>query len=147
MSLDKKLALLRKREGLTQAEVAEKLDVSRQAISRWESGESKPSTKNIQTLCALYNVQMDALLNDSEDELSVAVPVDVAEKKSPERGEEKEEKRRIKFLAIGAVVLAVLICVLVWHGNRQKEDGVDLHSIQGEDIVLSVEPDFNLNWE
>ena len=48
MTLDKKLARLRKREGLSQAEVSEKLDVSRQAVSRWESGEARPSTDNLQ---------------------------------------------------------------------------------------------------
>ena len=38
MTLDKKLARLRKREGLSQAEVSEKLDVSRQAVTKWETG-------------------------------------------------------------------------------------------------------------
>ena len=147
MTLDKKLARLRKREGLSQAEVAEKLDVSRQAISRWESGESKPSTKNIQTLCKLYNVQMDSLLNDSEDELPVAVPVGMAEKKSPEQGEQKKNKQWIRLLVICAIVFPVLVCVLFWYGNRQKEDGVDLHSIQGEDSTFSEETEFDLNFE
>lgn len=40
MTLDKKLSRLRKKEGLSQAEVAERLDLSRQAVSRWESGVS-----------------------------------------------------------------------------------------------------------
>lgn len=144
MTLDKKLARLRKREGLSQAEVAEKLDVSRQAISRWESGESKPSTQNIQALCKLYNVQIDSLLNDSEDELPAAAPVGMAEKKSPEQGEKKKQWSRL--LVIGAIVLAVLVCVLFWYGNRQKEDGVDLHSIQGEDSIFSEEPEFDLKF-
>ena len=41
MTLDKKLFCLRKKEGLSQVEVSEKLDVSRQAVSRWESGVSQ----------------------------------------------------------------------------------------------------------
>lgn len=41
MTLEKKLVRLRKRDGLSQAEVAEKLDVSRQAVSRWEAGVSQ----------------------------------------------------------------------------------------------------------
>lgn len=69
MALDKKLSRLRKKEGLSQAEVAEKLDVSRQAVSRWESGEAKPSTDNFQALCKLYHVSIDDLLNESEEEL------------------------------------------------------------------------------
>lgn len=45
MNLPEKLILLRKGKGLTQMKVAEALDVSRQAISRWESGDSVPSTE------------------------------------------------------------------------------------------------------
>lgn len=46
MELKEKLVALRKEKGLTQSAVAEKLDVSRQAISRWESGIALPSTDN-----------------------------------------------------------------------------------------------------
>lgn len=74
MTLDKKLSRLRKKEGLSQAEVAERLDLSRQAVSRWESGEAKPSTDNFQALCKLYHVSMDYLLNESEDELPAPAP-------------------------------------------------------------------------
>lgn len=47
MELKEKLVALRKEKGLTQSAVAEKLDVSRQAISRWESGIALPSTDNL----------------------------------------------------------------------------------------------------
>lgn len=46
MELKEKLVALRKEKGLTQIAVAEKLNVSRQAISRWESGMALPSTDN-----------------------------------------------------------------------------------------------------
>ena len=54
MALEKKLVRLRKKEGMSQADVSEKLDVSRQAVSRWEAGDSRPSTENLQALCRLY---------------------------------------------------------------------------------------------
>ena len=54
MTLEKKLVRLRKKEGMSQADVSEKLDVSRQAVSRWEAGDSRPSTENLQALCKLY---------------------------------------------------------------------------------------------
>lgn len=56
MTLEKKLACLRKREGLSQAEVSEKLDVSRQAVTKWETGTSRPSIENLQSLSRLYNI-------------------------------------------------------------------------------------------
>lgn len=54
MTLEKKLVRLRKKEGISQADVSEKLNVSRQAVSRWEAGDSRPSTENLQALCKLY---------------------------------------------------------------------------------------------
>lgn len=145
MALDKKLSRLRKKEGLSQAEVAEKLDVSRQAVSRWESGEAKPSTDNFQALCKLYHVSMDYLLNESEDELPAPAP---ATESRPKGDTQRKEKRWIRWLVIGvAVLVLLLVCVLFWYGSRQKEDGLDLHSIQGEDSTFSEEPDFYLNLQ
>ena len=50
MELSQKLKELRKKQGLTQLELAERLFVSRQAISGWEAGTSRPSTENLQSL-------------------------------------------------------------------------------------------------
>lgn len=65
MTLEKKLVRLRKKEGMSQADVSEKLNVSRQAVSRWEAGDSRPSIENLQALCKLYNVKLDDLLDES----------------------------------------------------------------------------------
>ena len=74
MTLDKKLARLRKREGLSQAEVSEELDVSRQAVTKWETGTSRPSIENLQSLSRLYNVPLEYLLDESGDELPAPAP-------------------------------------------------------------------------
>lgn len=66
MELKEKLVALRKEKGLTQLVVAEKLNVSRQAISRWESGTAQPSTDNLRCLGALYEVPIDYLVNEEE---------------------------------------------------------------------------------
>ena len=63
MTLCEKLTQARKAAGLTQADVAAKLNVSRQAVSRWESGQSKPSTERLLALGVLYGVSIDRLLN------------------------------------------------------------------------------------
>ena len=64
MTLRQKLKYLRKRIGLSQLELAEKLQVSRQAVSGWEAGTSKPSTENLKSLGTLYDVPLEYLLND-----------------------------------------------------------------------------------
>lgn len=70
MSLSTKLVTLRKQKGLTQMDLAEKLQVSRQAISRWEVGAAVPSTENLKVLGDSYGVSVDYLLNDSIREIS-----------------------------------------------------------------------------
>lgn len=62
MNMAESLVLLRKQHNLTQLDLAEKLGVSRQAVSRWEVGLSVPSTANLRCLSELYGVSMDRLL-------------------------------------------------------------------------------------
>lgn len=57
-----RLAELRREKGLSQEELAEKLNVSRQAVSKWERGESSPDTDNLIALAQLYGVSLDVLL-------------------------------------------------------------------------------------
>lgn len=57
-----RLAELRRTHGLSQEELAERLGVSRQAISKWERAESSPDTDNLIALAQLYGVSMDVLL-------------------------------------------------------------------------------------
>ena len=64
MKLSEKIIGLRKSNGLSQEDLAEKFDVSRQAISRWESGTAMPDVNNILQLSKLFGVTTDYLLND-----------------------------------------------------------------------------------
>ena len=54
---------LRKQHGYSQDELADKLNVSRQAISKWERSESSPDTDNLIALAKLYGVSLDELFN------------------------------------------------------------------------------------
>lgn len=69
-NLPAKLVSLRKQKGITQMELAEKLNVSRQAISRWEVGLAVPTTDNLKVLSELYGVSIDNLLNDAAENVS-----------------------------------------------------------------------------
>lgn len=68
MTFAEKLARLRKREGLSQEELAGKLGVSRQAISRWEMGTAMPDSPNLLKLSRLFRVSADYLLYDEYEE-------------------------------------------------------------------------------
>lgn len=65
MILSEKLKDLRKQRGLSQLELSEKLFVSRQAVSGWEAGTSRPSTEDLQCLSRLYGVSIEFLLDDT----------------------------------------------------------------------------------
>ena len=64
MKLCEKILMLRKKAGLSQEEMAEKLGVSRQAVSRWEGGSAQPDASNVLQLSKLFSVTADYLLND-----------------------------------------------------------------------------------
>lgn len=65
MELCEKLQNLRKNAGMTQLELAEKLMVSRQAISKWETGNAIPDLENIISICDLFGVSLDYLVRDT----------------------------------------------------------------------------------
>ena len=81
MKLSDKILMLRKKEGMSQEQLAEKLNVSRQAISRWESGSALPDANNIRQLSRVFAVSADYLLNDDVDEYKTQVqePVPAAD--------------------------------------------------------------------
>lgn len=68
LEIANKLYELRKKNGLSQEALAEKLGISRQSISKWERAESSPDTDNLISLAKLYNISLDELLlNDAKE--------------------------------------------------------------------------------
>lgn len=139
MELNEKLLSLRKKNKLTQAQVSETLDVSRQAISNWETGAVLPSTDNLLALSRLYQVPLDHLLNGDTDPMPVPVTekevdkVDKKEEAPPEPAKpttySKLDMLRkhsvIILLYLFTLFLVVLISVLVTlFLTREKEPDV-----------------------
>ena len=59
MGLKENIADYRKKMGLTQEQLAEKCNVSRQAVTKWESGESEPSIAKVRILSTVFNISID----------------------------------------------------------------------------------------
>ena len=78
-----RLQKLRKEFGYSQEELAEKLGISRQAVSKWERAESSPDTDNLIILARLYNMSLDELLYDNETDEEIR-----------ERNKDKEESNK-----------------------------------------------------
>lgn len=80
MKLSEKIIKLRKANGWSQEDLAENLNVSRQAISRWESGTALPDSNNILQLSKLFDVTADYLLNeDYSSDIDIPCMKDVHE--------------------------------------------------------------------
>ena len=120
MKLDEKLVHLRKEKGLTQLELAEAVKVSRQAVSKWESGGGIPSTENLRGLSELYGVSVDYLLNEKErkPENGNSPKDELGNSPAPVR----EERRRvpIKWIVVALVVLILAVTIGMLTVNRDK---------------------------
>lgn len=66
MKIDQRLAELRRAKGLSQEELADALNVSRQAVGKWESGKAVPELYKLVELCDFFGVTLDALVRESE---------------------------------------------------------------------------------
>lgn len=67
MTLREKLIVLRDKAGISQMTLAHQLGVSRQAVSRWESGDATPSMDKLKALAKIYGVSLDWLCSDASD--------------------------------------------------------------------------------
>lgn len=74
MTLGEKLQQMRKQAGFSQEELAGRMGVSRQAVSKWELDETMPETENVVQLSRLFGVSCDYLLRDEVDEAGVPLP-------------------------------------------------------------------------
>ena len=70
MNLNQKISQLRNDNNWSQEELAEKLNVSRQSVSKWESGQAKPDLDKIIALSNIFDVSTDYLLKDDNEEKS-----------------------------------------------------------------------------
>lgn len=74
MDLKDTLQFYRKRQGLSQIDLADALEVSRQTVSKWETGAVLPSAENLLALSKLYGISTDALLNGETEERAQELP-------------------------------------------------------------------------
>ncbi len=70
MKLSENIKFIRKEHSLSQEQLAEQLGVSRQAVSKWESGQSYPEMDKVLQICELYNYNIDELMNENVKEVS-----------------------------------------------------------------------------
>ena len=134
MKLKEKLVALRKEKGLTQLDVAEKLDVSRQAISRWESGTALPSTDNLRCLSSLYEVPIDYLLKEDAERKS-----NPANEPAPNKIQRKNKKTVAIIAAALVGILAIgILCYFLTRHNEKYIDVEDEESDQWDESQAEI---------
>jgi len=67
MELKDKICMLRKKQGMSQEEFGEKIGVSRQSVSKWEMGESKPSISQLLRIAKVFEMTLDKLVENNSD--------------------------------------------------------------------------------
>ena len=110
----------RKLNNMSQDELAEKLNVTRQSISLWANGQTQPSLENIVALAKLFQVSTDELLVSDKTAISSAPPTTDPQPNDPKNN---KNKTKIIFIALGAViVIALLIVTLAILGSCGDSD-------------------------
>ena len=110
MEFNQKLQELRKKKGLTQEELAEKLYVSRTAISKWESGRGYPNIESLKAIAKFFSVTVDDLLS-TDEVLTIA----------EEDGKEKE--KRFRNMLYGLLdISSALLFFLPFFANKGGEN-------------------------
>ena len=153
MTLREKLIVSRNKDGLSQMELAERLGVSRQAVSRWESGDTTPSVDKLKTLARIYGVSLDWLLGDTADGEPPEAAKPEADRSPDEApaGKEGEKKQKIRAIAI-ALAIIVLAFVCVWFAARNmsnEADSTQIEDMEHEEIDIpdQNESGFDFEWK
>lgn len=109
MTLPERLVKLRKLAGLSQEEVADKLEVTRQTVSKWETGQSSPDLDKVLPLCSLYNVTPDELLHDGGTEEADAEMLKGNFERAEEQADRMIAKKRLLGILGGVMLYFVAI--------------------------------------
>lgn len=99
MEFNNKLYQLRKQKGLSQEELANRLNVSRQTVSKWEMGDSSPDMEKLITISDFFEISLDELVKGKESD-------------SPNTKSSKTEVLNVKYgVKLAAVIFAVLLLI------------------------------------
>lgn len=132
MKFNEKIIQARKTKALTQEDLAEAVGVSRQAVSKWETGEANPDLDKLIAICSVLDLSMDYLCLDKEPEVTV------------EAAAELRKTNSIRYLIVGVcigIVAVLLICALVYvtrdHSAGQNPDA-DIDSNYTDMLSLEI---------
>lgn len=131
--MEKRLRELRQEKNMTQAQLAETINVARQAISSWERGETKPSSDNLVQLSQVYGVSVDYLLGKEETKT-----IPPAEKPQEEKKTPSGACRRLLYIGIVVVMAAALLLISVLFFQLRAKTAQRGEPIPMEDLSVDT---------
>jgi transcriptional regulator with XRE-family HTH domain len=123
MEFNNKLYELRKQKGLSQEELANRLNVSRQTVSKWEVGESSPDMEKLVAISELFDISLDELVLDkavkkeeaSEQVVKSELHSDIKEHVLAEDNKKKAKKGlKIAGIVLGVLLLIDLVSMIIY---------------------------------
>ncbi len=144
MKFDENLRAFRKQKEFSQEYLAEKMNVSRQTISKWENGTAMPDLKKLTDLASLFDVSMDELLGTSAPDYKTSVS-DNAElenlKQTFDKYKAKNKKTTIIFGAVSTVLVVALIFTTVNLSNSIANLQSRVNSLPSGQVIYQNDGD------
>ena len=113
MNLGEKLYELRKEKNLSQEEVADKLNVTRQTVSKWETNQSTPDFDKIVPLCELFGISTEELLTGKkQEEKEQKAEKEIIEEKPLTKEEVRRKSAEVVSSAVFLYILAVVVIMI-----------------------------------
>lgn len=136
MIFQEKLIRLRKTNGYTQENLAEKLGVTRQAIARWEAGETTPDMKMLLGICEIFHVSADYMLHD-DYESNEDIPV-IKEKNEEIKAVNEKRRQMHLFTAIFSAIATLCFIVGAVMSSHPVQLALSCVCILGEAFSLVI---------
>ena len=108
----KNISELRQKAGMTQMELAERLNYSDKAVSKWERGESVPDVSVLYEISRLFGVTVDRLVTEQDE--SAESDGALSGQKSADAPDERKEKKNRAFITAMSVILVWLVATMVY---------------------------------
>lgn len=132
MKFSEKLMNLRKSKGISQEELANKLNVTRQTVSKWELDQTTPDMNKLIAISNLFEISLDELVNDIE----TSTPENVYKESAVEKN---NKKISIKILIVGLILACILCGIGLIRQNNAKKTNEENYNISYQKSAEKVE--------
>lgn len=133
MALGNKILEYRKRNGLSQEQLADKINVTRQTISNWELGETQPNSKQLKMLSKEFSISIDELLDNDIKNISLS--------KTNVQKHSKSKYLKIFLICIVIIIVGIFILYINKNNFKRKDKIIDktiICNLYGEDHTFNI---------